>query len=145
MHTHSGILLSHQEWNTLLQSVIPFAATWMGLEMIIPSKVSHKEKDKYHTIPYHLYVKSKIWYKWTYLWNKTRWLPRRGGERRVEREFGISRCKLLQYKEWINSQAPLYGTGNYIQYRVINNDGKEHEKECTDANDWVTVLLYGSN
>ena len=29
---------------------MPFAATWMGLEMIILSEVSQKEKDKYHMI-----------------------------------------------------------------------------------------------
>ena len=27
-----------------------FAATWMDLEVIVLSKVSQKEKDKYHTI-----------------------------------------------------------------------------------------------
>ena len=27
--------------------IIPFAATWMGLEIIIPSEVSQTEKDKY--------------------------------------------------------------------------------------------------
>ena len=30
--------------------IIPFAATWMDLEIIIPSKVSQIEKDKYHMI-----------------------------------------------------------------------------------------------
>ena len=30
--------------------IMPFAATWMDLEMIIPSEVSQKEKDKYHMI-----------------------------------------------------------------------------------------------
>ena len=30
--------------------IMPFAATWMGLEMIILSEVSQKEKDKYHVI-----------------------------------------------------------------------------------------------
>ena len=30
--------------------IISFAATWMDLEIIILSKVSQKEKDKYHTI-----------------------------------------------------------------------------------------------
>ena len=29
---------------------MPFAATWMQLEMIILSEVSQKEKDKYHMI-----------------------------------------------------------------------------------------------
>ena len=30
--------------------IMPFAATWMDLEMIILSEVSQKEKDKYHMI-----------------------------------------------------------------------------------------------
>ena len=28
--------------------IIPFAATWMSLEIIILSEISQKEKDKYH-------------------------------------------------------------------------------------------------
>ena len=31
--------------------------------------------------------------------------------------------------EWIN-KVLLYSTGNYIQYPVINHNGKEYEKEC---------------
>ena len=30
---------------------MPFAATWMDLEMIILSELSQAEKDKYHMIP----------------------------------------------------------------------------------------------
>ena len=30
--------------------IMPFAATWMELETLILSKVSQKEKDKYHMI-----------------------------------------------------------------------------------------------
>ena len=30
--------------------IMPFAATWMQLETIIISEVSHREKDKYHMI-----------------------------------------------------------------------------------------------
>ena len=30
--------------------LIPFAATWIDLEIIILSEVSHTEKDKYHMI-----------------------------------------------------------------------------------------------
>ena len=30
--------------------IMPFASTWMDLEIIILSEVSQKEKDKYHTI-----------------------------------------------------------------------------------------------
>ena len=40
-------------------------------------------------------------------------------------EFGVSRCQLL-YIEWINNKVLLYSTGNYIQYSVINHNGKEY-------------------
>ena len=30
--------------------IMPFAATWMDLEIIILSEVSQKEKDKYYTL-----------------------------------------------------------------------------------------------
>ena len=39
-------------------------------------------------------------------------------------EFGISRCKLVCIG-WINNKVLLYSTGNYIQYPVINHNGKE--------------------
>ena len=31
--------------------IMPFAATWMDIEIIILSEVSQTEKDKYHMIP----------------------------------------------------------------------------------------------
>ena len=34
------------------------------------------------------------------------------------------------YIEWINNKVLLHSTGNYIQYPVINHNGKEREKEC---------------
>ena len=43
-------------------------------------------------------------------------------------EFGIRRCKLL-YIEWINNKILLYSAWNYVQYPVINQNGKEYEKE----------------
>ena len=50
-------------------------------------------------------------------------------------EFGISRCKLL-HREWKN-KVLLCSTGNYIQYPVINHDGKEYEK--------MSVYIYMYN
>ena len=43
-------------------------------------------------------------------------------------EFGISRHNLL-YIECKNNKVLLYHTGNYIQYPVINHNGKDCEKE----------------
>ena len=48
----------------------------------------------------------------------------------MEWEIGVSRCKLL-YMEGINNKILLYITENYIQCRMINNNGKEYIlKEC---------------
>ena len=45
VHIYNGILLSHKRYEIML-----FAATWVGLEIIILSEVSQTEKDKYHMI-----------------------------------------------------------------------------------------------
>ena len=49
---------------------------------------------------------------------------REGGGGGMDWEFGISRCKLL-YLERVNNKVLLYSTGNYIQYPVVNHNGKE--------------------
>lgn len=41
--------------------------------------------------------------------------------------FGVSRRK-LSYIAWINNKVLLWGMGHYIQYPVIIQNGKEHEK-----------------
>ena len=45
VYIHNGILLSHKR-----NEIMPFAATWMYLEIITLSKVNQNEKDKYHMI-----------------------------------------------------------------------------------------------
>ena len=56
------------------------------------------------------------------------WLPRGRDGGGKDWEFGISRDKLL-FVEWINDKILLHSTGNYIQYPMINHNGKENEKE----------------
>ena len=63
-------------------------------------------------------------------------LPQRSSQSRVRgrfrnrKLFGIRRCKLL-YVGWINNKVLLYSTGNYIQYLMINHNGKQCEKGFT--------------
>ena len=43
-------------------------------------------------------------------------------------EVAVSRWKLL-YIEWTNNKVLLYSTENYIQYPMINHNGKEYLKK----------------
>ena len=45
VHIYSGILLSHKK-----NEIMPFAATWMDLDIIMLSEINQTEKDKYHDI-----------------------------------------------------------------------------------------------
>ena len=60
VYIHNGILLSHKK-----SEIIPFAATWMDLEIVILSEVSQAEKIKYHGVTYMWNLKKR--YKSIYL------------------------------------------------------------------------------
>ena len=45
VYIHNGIPFSHKK-----EQIMPFAATWMELEVIIISELSEKEEDKYYMI-----------------------------------------------------------------------------------------------
>ena len=49
-HIYNGVLLSHKN-----NEVMPFAATWIDLEIIILNEVSQRKTN----IGYHLYGESK--------------------------------------------------------------------------------------
>jgi len=40
--------------------IMPFAATWMGLEIIIQSEASQREKEKYHVLSLTCGIRQKI-------------------------------------------------------------------------------------
>ena len=131
---------------------MPFAATWMELEIIILSEVIQKESA--NTIWNHLYVEPKIWHKWTYQQNRNRLIRHReqtsGCQQEKGRgmywEFGVGRCKVL-HLEWISNKLLVYRRGNYIQYPVVDHNGKEHFKSiyicvcvCVYLYNWITLL-----
>ena len=54
------------------------------------------------------------------------WLPRgRGGGRGMDWEFGVGRYKLL-HLGWTDNKVLMNSTGNYIEYPLINHNGKEY-------------------
>ena len=73
-------------------------------------------------------------YKCKYFLKMIPWLPLQNFPKIISGkgknwESVISTCKLL-YIEWINNKVLLYSERNYIQYPVINHNGKEYEIEC---------------
>ena len=126
VYIKSGILLSHKQ-----NEIMPFAATWMHLQIVIWSEV---RKKKTNTIWYHLYVESKIWHKWNDL-KKQKQTHRhreqicvyhrdRGGSM-MDWEFGGSTCKLLYLD---NQWSP--STGKYIQSLEIDHYGRKYKEVC---------------
>ena len=62
----------------------------------------------------------------------------------MDREFGVSRCKLLRL-EWISSEVLWYSTGNYTQSFGIDHVGRQYEKKnvyiCTTGSLCYTVEI----
>ena len=119
-----------QYWSLELKiQILPFAVTWMDLEIVILNEVSQKEKGKYHMIS--LTGGIWNWHQWTYLWSRNglvdienRPIAAKGeGGGGIDWNFGINWCELF-YVEWINHKILWYSTGNYIQYSVINYNEK---------------------
>ena len=125
VHTYDAII-------AIKKNEMPFAATWMDLEIIILS-MSDRERHISYDITFMWNLKENDTNELTETDSQTSktdlWLPRGRGEwERMDWELGISRCKLL-YIGWINNKVLLYDTGYYIQYPVINHNGKEYEKK----------------
>ena len=57
------------------------------------------------------------------------------GGRGLHWDFEISGCKLV-YRGWINNRVLLCSMGSYIQYPVVNHNGKGYEIGC--------VSMYGA-
>ena len=108
---------------------MPFAATWMDLEIIILSK-SDRERQIPDNITFMWNLKydtnELIYETETDLQTENRLVVAKGewvGERRT----GISELADVNYYG-INNNVLPYSTGNNIQYPVINHNGKEYEK-----------------
>ena len=104
-------------------TVMPFIATGMVLEILIQSKVkSEKEKQ----IPYDIICMWNLKHG-IYLQNRNRLIDMerrlgcQGGGSEMDWEFGVSRCKLL-HLGWISNEVLLHSIGNYIQSLIIEHD-----------------------
>ena len=127
---------------------MPFAATWMALEILT---LSQTENDKYHMISLICEVRQRqISYDITSTWSlqkrtqmnisrtqqQAHWNREQisgcqgggGSAGGMDWEFGVGRGQLF-YIRRINKKALVYNIGNCTQYPVTNHNGKRHEKE----------------
>ena len=95
---------------------MPFAETWMQLEIII---LSQKEKDQHHDIIYMWILKYAQ--KETHKQRADLVLPR---ERGCTGSLGVVYVNYLLHLEQINNKVLMYSTGKCVQYPVINHKGK---------------------
>ena len=114
VHVSSATLLSHKKER---KNAI---CSKMQLEMIIPSKVSQKDKDKSHMTSFMcgiynmtemtLSMKQKQSHR-----HREQTFGCQGGEQwgRNGMGYGITRCKLV-HLGWINNKFLLYSSGNCI-------------------------------
>ena len=56
VHICSGMLLSHKR-----DTLMPFAATWMELEILVLGEVGQKEGDRYHMVSLFYGVRVTAW------------------------------------------------------------------------------------
>ena len=114
VNIYNEVLLMH-----LKDEVMPFAATWMDLEIVILSEESQRRRN---IIWHPLYVESeKKWYKWAYKPERTHRLREwtygcqgKGCREGIFREFGINMYTLL-YLKWITNKDLLYSTWDFAQ------------------------------
>ena len=119
---------------------MPFAATWMGLEINILSEVSQTEKDKYHMILLVCGILKKngtneLIYKTrveSQMQKTNLWLPEGKEEEGISQETRINIYTLLCIKQITNKNL-LYSTGSSTQCFVIAYLGIESKKE------WIYV------
>ena len=114
VHTYNGIVLICKK-----NKVIPFAATWVDLEIIILSKVSQREisydiacmQNFFKMIQMNLFTKHTDTHrlrKLTYGYGRGA-----GREKRIVREFGIDMYTLL-YLKWITTRTYCIAQGTLL-------------------------------
>ena len=97
---------------------MPFAATWMDLEIVTPSEISQTEKDRYRIVSVicgiqkngtdELICKAEIE---SQMQKTNLWLPKGEGRGGMNWEIGIDIYTLLYVKQ-ITNENLLYSTGN---------------------------------
>ena len=116
---------------------MPFAATWMDLEMVIPSEVSQREKDKYYVMGNLKYETDKLLYETeTDSERRDLWLPRGFGVG----EGRVGSLGLTGTDCWVDPKICL---GFSIRWcRKTQMASRKEKKRKTQMNILAIPILY---
>ena len=105
-------------YSAIKNEILPFAATWMGLENMLSEISQTKTRIIYHM--WNLKHNTNIYTKQTQRYRKQIFDYQRGkerGELGTNLRYGINRYKLLYINE-MNSKDLLYSTRNYSHFII---------------------------
>ena len=126
-----------------MNETVPFARTWMDLEIATLREISQTEKEEYLTLcriwkgvlQMNLFIEQKPTHR---LRERTCGCQRRRWRARIVREFGFAMYTLLCLK-WMINKAPLHSTENCQCCEAAGTGGDLGENGHMDMYGWVPL------
>ena len=120
---------------------MPFAATWMDLEIIILSEVSQRQISYDIIFTWNLKYDANELICKAKIESQTQETHVRESSGEINQEFVMNRYTPVYIKQ-LNNKVLLYSTENCVQYPITSHNGKEYEKQKFPGGPVVKTLCF---